>query len=93
MGSGEWYLMLWHYWAQRLAQAQLLGYWIQYHPLPVEWLDWVAASFGYDDLEDMLNGGGEFAGIRWLEQQDLASFADFKTWYEKLWGEQVDESE
>lgn len=89
MGYGESYMWTWDKWAEHFNQDQLLEYFRKYTPIPVEWLDWVANRLGYNDLDDILSGNGEFTGIRWLEQQGLADFAKFKAWYDEHWGRQI----
>ncbi|MFZ5878745.1 MAG: hypothetical protein ACOY0R_05200, partial [Chloroflexota bacterium] len=65
---------------------QLSEYFRKYSPIPVEWLDWVAGRCGQDDIDnDMASATGNFSGIRWLEQQGLANFSEFKTWYDENW--------
>ncbi len=86
MGYGEAYNTAWNKWADQLNQEQLIEYFKKYTPLPVEWLSWVSNRFGDKDItHEMFSGTGDFAGIRWLEQQGLADFAEFKSWFEKDW--------
>ena len=92
MGYGESYMMTWNEWARQFGQDQLVEYFRKYAPIPVEWLDWASDCLGHSVLDDILAGGGEFEGIYWLEQQGLASFSEFKAWYEEYWCNQAGRS-
>lgn len=84
MGSGELYIWAWDEWAEQKSQLQLVEYFRKYLPIPIEWLDWVSNRFGDEEIsEEMYSGGGNFDGIRWLDEQGLASFTEFKSWYSK----------
>ena len=84
MGSGKSYMWAWDEWAGRMSKPQLVDYFRKYLPIPIEWLDWVSNRFGDDKIfDEMYSGGGSFDGIRWLEEQGLASFSEFKSWYDK----------
>lgn len=82
MGDGESYIMAWFQWTEAFTQEQMLAYFHKYKPIPPAWMDWVAAELGHDDAyHDVFKGGGEFEGIHWLEEQGLASFKEFSTWF------------
>lgn len=85
MGSGEDYLgNIWPKWTQGKSKEELVEYFESYLPLPLDWLDMVAYEFGYEEIfDEMLSGQGDFAGIKWLEQQGLAKFSEFMEWYEQ----------
>ena len=85
MGSGEFYLMVWDRWAKRLNRKQRTAYFKNYTPIPVEWVDWVASSLGHGVLTEMMAGKDNFKGIQWLEEQGLASLAEFRIWYQEFW--------
>lgn len=86
MGYGEAYMIAWDKWMEGMSLEQLSEYFRKYSPIPVEWLDWVAGRCGQDDIDnDMASATGNFSGIRWLEQQGLATFSEFKTWYDENW--------
>jgi hypothetical protein len=83
MGHGETYMVAWDQWANQLKQEQLIEYFKKYAPIPIEWLSWVSYRFGDKNIaQEILSGGGNFNGIHWLEQQGLANFSEFKSWYE-----------
>lgn len=82
MGYGEMYMIAWDKWADQFNKEQLIEYFKKYAPIPVEWLSWVSNRFSDENIaHEIFSGGGEFNGIRWLEQQGLASFSEFKSWY------------
>ena len=84
MGHGESYIMAWFQWSESFTQEQMLAYFHKYAPLPTKWLDWVASELGHDDVyNDIFIGGGEFTGIRWLEEQGLANYEVFCKWFEE----------
>jgi hypothetical protein len=86
MGDGEAYMIAWDTWRGNLSQEQLVEYFKKYAPIPVEWLTFAASRCGFREISSELRSGtGEFAGIRWLEQQGLASYSEFKSWYENTW--------
>ena len=90
MGYGEFYSIAWHKWASSMSQEQLVAYFKKYVPIPLEWLSWVANCFGFTEISNaMFSGTGEFAGIQWLEQQGLASFTEFQSWYENEWKKRI----
>ncbi|MBI9050794.1 MAG: hypothetical protein JEZ00_15345 [Anaerolineaceae bacterium] len=85
MGSGEDYIQAWYAWASQLDQVRLLAYFKKYTPIPFAWQDWAAAQLGFRDVsDDIFAGGGEFKGIRWLEEHGLANYAEFTKWYEDI---------
>lgn len=86
-GYGEEYLLDWWTWSETLDTDERIGYFRQYKPLPVEWLDWIAAQFGFDAGADGFEPAFGFDGIHWLEKQDLADFATFQKWYDENWSE------
>jgi hypothetical protein len=89
MGGGESYMWAWDEWAGRMSKPQLVEYFRKYLPIPIEWVDWVSNRFGDDKIfEEMFSGGGDFDGIHWLEQQGLASFSEFKAWYDEKQNEE-----
>jgi hypothetical protein len=89
MGAGEHYMWAWDEWAGRMSPQQLVEYFRKYVPIPIEWLDWVSNRFGDEKIvEEMFSGGGNFDGIRWLEQKGLASFSEFPSWHDKTWKEE-----
>jgi hypothetical protein len=65
-------------WAKRLDQSQLLEYFAQYRPIPVDWLNWVSYFYGFDD--NLFSNNKDFPGIRWLEEHQLASYSVFIEW-------------
>ena len=88
MGYGEAYMIAWDKWASQLNQEQRLGYFGKYLPIPTEWLGWVSNRFGDTQFaHEMFSGGGNFDGIRWLDQQGLANFDEFKSWYDSWYDE------
>ena len=83
MGYGETYMMAWDIWADQLNKDQLVEYFKKHLPLPLDWLTWVSNRFGDTNItHEFFSGDGNFDGIRWLEQQGLANFNEFKSWYE-----------
>ena len=83
MGYGEAYMIAWDKWASQINQEQLIEYFKKYAPIPVEWLSWVSNRFGDENIShEMFSGAGNFTGIHWLEQKELASFSEFKSWYD-----------
>ena len=73
----------WDKWASQMNQEQLIEYFKKYTPIPVEWLSWVSNRFGDENIShEMFSGTGDFAGIHWLERHGLASFSEFKSWYD-----------
>lgn len=89
MGGGESYIMMWQSWAKKLDQNQLLAYFAQYQPIPVDWLTWVSYFFGFDD--DIFSDGKDFSGIHWLEDHQLASYSEFEAWLNKFMSEDQDD--
>jgi hypothetical protein len=82
MGYGETYMMAWDKWTDPFTQEQLIEYFKKYLPIPPDWLPWVSNRFGDKNVaHEFFSGGGDFIGIRWLEQQGLANFNEFKSWY------------
>lgn len=82
-GTGEEYLLDWWTWFEDLDTNTRIEYFRQYKPLPMDWLDWIAAQFGFDAGADAFDSGLSFDGIRWLEKQGLADFAKFNEWYKE----------
>ena len=89
MGEGESYIIVWQSWAKSMNESQLLIYFAQYKPIPVEWLNWVAYHFGFED--DILSDQEDFPGILWLEEHQLGSYIEFKEWRDKFMCEDQDE--
>lgn len=86
MGYGESYMIAWDKWVEPMELEQLVEYFRKYSPIPVDWLDWTAYRCGYSEMvDDMISGNGDFTGIHWLEQQGLANFSEFKSWYDENW--------
>lgn len=83
MGYGEVYMRAWDKWASQWNKEQLLEYFKSYLPIPLDWLPWVSICFGDTTIaHEFFSGGSDFAGIHWLEQQGLANFGEFKSWYD-----------
>lgn len=87
MGDGEEFLLDWWSWSETLDTNERVEYFRQYKPLPVEWLDWISAQFGFDAGDEGFNSAFGFDGIHWLEKQGLADFATFQEWYDAIWSE------
>ena len=94
MGYGEVYMMAWDKWTDLFTKEQLIEYFNRYLPIPLDWLPWVSNRFGDENVaHEFFSGGGDFVGIRWLEQQGLANFNEFKSWYDswyQKWKRQKD---
>jgi hypothetical protein len=94
MGYGEIYMMAWDKWSDQFSKEQLIGYFKKYLPIPLDWLPWVSNRFGDTNVaHEFFKGGGDFDGIHWLEQQGLANFDEFKSWYDSwyaTWKKQKD---
>ena len=88
MGYGEDYLIKWFAMFEALDERERLEYFRNYLPIPLDWLDWVAAQFGFDDSKQMDEGKGEFKRIEWLEQHGLANFAEWMKWDDENWKEE-----
>ena len=88
MGYGEAYMIAWDKWASLRNQEQLLEYFKNYLPIPMDWLSWVSYRFGDKNIaHEFFSGGGNFDGIRWLDQQGLTDFSEFKSWYDSWYAE------
>ncbi|MBL8089063.1 MAG: hypothetical protein JNJ43_01960, partial [Anaerolineales bacterium] len=86
MGYGESYMIEWDNWADAISKNNLLEYFKKFSPIPIEWLDWVANRLGYLTFTDNPNNN-IYSGVKWLEQQGLANFAEFEKWYKQYWKE------
>ena len=97
MGYGEIYMLAWDKWSDKFNQEQLIAYFKKYPPIPLEWLIWVSNRFGDENIaHEFFTGGGDFKTIHWLEQQGLANFDEFKSWYDSwydTWKRQKDGNE
>ncbi|MCL4275641.1 MAG: hypothetical protein KJZ77_17345 [Anaerolineales bacterium] len=97
MGYGEIYMMSWDKWSDQFNKEQLVEYFKKYLPLPLDWLTWISNRFGDEDIaHEFFTGGSDFKTIHWLEQQGLANFDEFKSWYDSwydTWQKQKDKSE
>lgn len=86
MGYGEKHIVEWDNWANEISKNNLLEYFKKFSPIPIEWLDWVVNRLGYltfaDNPKDNI-----YSGVKWLEQQELANFAEFEKWYKQYWKE------
>lgn len=82
-GYGEDYLLDWWTWFEDLDTNQRVEYFRQYKPLPIEWLDWIAAQFGFDAGAEGFDGDLSLGGIQWLDKQGLADLAEFQKWYDE----------
>lgn len=97
MGYGESYMLAWDKWSDKFNQEQLIAYFKKYLPIPLEWLTWASNRFGDENIaHEFFTGSGDFKTIHWLEQQGLANFDEFKSWYDSwydTWQKQKDKSE
>ena len=94
MGNGESYNDMWNEWIQHLDQGQKIAYFRKYAPIPTDFLTLVAEAFGFTDIiEEILSRKGEFAGIRWLEQQKLANYEKFMEYYTGFWNKSASSDE
>jgi len=83
MGGGESYMSAWHTWADKMERGQLVEYFKRYLPIPNDWIDWVANYLGFPDVgHAVFSGEGSIEDVKWLDEQGLVNYSDFKTWFE-----------
>jgi len=71
MGYGEAYMTAWDKWSSLRNQEQLLEYFKNYLPIPMDWLSWVSNRFGDKNIaHEFFSGGGNFDGIVGLNNKD-----------------------
>jgi hypothetical protein len=83
MGAGKNYMWAWDAWADRMQREQLVAYFKRYLPIPYDWIDWVADRLGFPDVSQaVFLREGSIEDARWLEEQGLVNYSEFKTWFE-----------
>jgi hypothetical protein len=83
MGAGESYMWAWDAWADRMERGQLVEYFKRYMPIPNDWIDWVADRLGFPNVGlAIIMDEGNVEDVRWLEEQGLVNYSEFKAWFE-----------